>query len=94
MMITVKNGDYSISVYSGGYMDWGVMCIEVESGEIIFDNPHFLSCESYGHFEPEEGEEQAKEWSEDDWKECIKDEFDELLDIFIDHHKMSQPYNQ
>ena len=94
---TDKESGITITVYAGGYTDWGITITDKDGTE-LFDGPCHLSNESYGHkpnpdkYEMWEDAEQAAldgddeavvPWDDSDWRECLADEFDELIDAFI-----------
>lgn len=93
---TDKEG-HTFRVFSTMYIDWGLE-ITGPSGEELFYSPSALSNESYGYKmnpdrnfvdweeaeqEQHAGDEQAfVPWDEEDWKECLSSQSDELLDAY------------
>ena len=90
------------------YLDWGLEISHPDiDEEDLFYNPHCLSAEYYG-FKPsdlavDEGkdlefedwryeERYCQEWSDKDWAETLKNEFEELVDAFVGWHKIEKHY--
>ena len=94
---TTKEG-FQLEVFSTMYMDWGLAIYH--DGVALFSSPHCLSNESYGRkpnlskYEDWDEAEQASldgdheafiPWTDADWRECLANEADELLDAYLDH---------
>lgn len=73
-MTTVKyttNDGFILEVFASGYMDWGLRIYRPDKRKIL-DNPHYLDHHSWGY---DDGE----EWSEEEWKERLALEADDLI---------------
>lgn len=72
---TTEDG-YTLTAYGSGYLDYG---LRVEKGDsLVWSNPHFLSCDSYG-FHEDEIEGTCEEWTESDWKDALQQLADEVI---------------
>lgn len=63
---------YSLEVYDGGYMDYGVL-LRDQQGQIVFESPSYLNFECYGSNGPN------SPWDQSDWCDCLDDEADEII---------------
>ena len=83
--------DYGLKIVDVSKVE-SVEPLVYKEGYEPFYNPHCLSSESYGSKPPPdyEGEpedcEELIEWSEDDWKQCLKDE----ADVFIEAYQLEE----
>ena len=95
MKHTTTDG-YTLTVYPTGYVDWGITI--TKDGKELFSSTHALGNESYGwkanpdKFDDYEeacdaqanGDNEAIiEWDEDDWKECLANEADVIIEAFV-----------
>jgi hypothetical protein len=76
---TDRETGISITVYDGGYLDYGLM-IENRRGKELYDNPHALNSLFYGVCQDDDNDEP---WSASEWKEILEGEFDDLVDAFV-----------
>ena len=73
------------------YLDFGLEITHPNAEEDLFYSPSCLSAESYGFsppegFDIEDGESGKVEpvpWGEKEWKLCLRDEANELLEAYI-----------
>jgi len=94
---TTEDG-FQLEVYSSMYVDWGLTISR--KGEELFTGPCCLSNESYGskpnpekYEDWDEAERAALDgdddafvpWTDEDWKECLEREADELIEAFLGH---------
>lgn len=74
---------YILSVLCTAYLDWGFSIDEVEEDGFTvnrFSCPCYLSSESYGFNEPEDGEDEGEEWTAAEWQACLHEQSWDLLD--------------
>ena len=90
----VTTEGFTLKVFSTMYVDWG-LSIE-RDGKDLFSNPCCLSRESYGRkpapqYEDwdaamDSGDDNAfLPWTDADWKECLANEADDLIEAFLGH---------
>ena len=72
---TTEDG-YTLTAYGSGYLDYGVR-VE-KGGELVWSNPCFLSCESYG-FHLNDDETEGDEWTAEDWADALESLADEVI---------------
>ncbi len=85
---------YTLRVFSATFLDWG-LCISF-SGVEVFYGPCHLSSESYGRkpnpdhdfedYEEAEASDQDDafvEWTDAEWRECLKEEADMLIEAYV-----------
>ena len=89
--------NYTFRVFSSMYLDWGLEIIG-PNGEELYYSPSSLCRESYGFkpnpardfVDFEDAEQSALDgdddafvpWEESDWRECLKDEGDQLIEAY------------
>ena len=72
---------HTICAYSSGYLDWGLK-ITNDLGFVVFNNPHYLSNDSWGFNDPEdEDSDERISWSDREWKKALRDRADEFMDL-------------
>lgn len=85
---------YTIQVFASAYIDWG-LAISF-AGIEVFYGPFHLSSDSYGRkpnpaygFEDWEEAEASEQddafipWSDEDWRECLKEESDTFIEAYV-----------
>lgn len=85
---------YTLRVFSSMYIDWG-LAISFQGIEVFY-SPHCLGSETYGRkpdprYEDWDEAEAAEasgddafiEWSDEDWRECLRDEADTFLEAYV-----------
>lgn len=76
---TTEDG-YTLRVFSSLYLSYGLEITKDDKS--LFYSPHALACESWGadyHDEWDSPLEEAVEWTEEQWKERLSHEADDLI---------------
>jgi hypothetical protein len=96
MTIFTHPEGFTFRVFSAMYEDWGLEITDPDGNELYY-SPSSLSNDSYGHkpnpkkYEDWEDAEEAAidgdddafiPWDNSDWKECLADQADELLEAY------------
>lgn len=88
-MTYTTNDGYTLRAFNSLYVDWGLEIIK--EGKTLYYNPSSLSIESYGFKTPdgmeyEEAEENGQliEWADEDWRECLENEADILIEAYCE----------
>ena len=77
---------FVLTIFSGGYLDWGLKIYDQNREEDVYYNPSCISSECVGFYnEDEEGNEleEGIPWSDEDWREYLECEADLLIESFV-----------
>lgn len=105
MVATTKDG-FTLRAFSSMYVDWGLEISHPRQpgGESLFYNPSCLSAESWGtkphpkYGDWDEADQASREgdedafvpWNEEDWKEALLDQADELIEAYCDEETLRE----
>ena len=70
---------YTLEVYDGGYMDYGLQV--TKDGDVLFDSPCYLACDAYGSSYPDDDDDAAEgtPWTDAEWQETLAEQADDIL---------------
>ena len=70
----------AICAYSSGYLDWGLKITD-DLGFVVFNNPHYLSNDSWGFNDPEdEDSDERISWTDLEWEKALEEQADNLIE--------------
>jgi len=86
MLAEITKDGFTLRVFSTMYLDFGLEITATEDGRNYY-NPYCLSNDCYGFSKDCSCEDncdcERRDWTEEEWKECLESEADVLIEAYI-----------